>query len=165
MKTLTKILFGLILIAGLASCKGESKAKKAGDAAAKATPTVTSKTYGISPAESSITWVGTKKLGDSHNGTMKLTQGQLSAEGDKITSGTFIIDMNSITNVDMAGSDGAGKLEGHLKNEDFFDVAKYPTAMFNITSVTPLTGNDSACLLYTSPSPRDATLSRMPSSA
>ena len=30
---------------------------------------------------------------------------------------------------------------------------------------TPLVGEESACLLYTSPSPRDATLSRMPSSA
>ena len=28
-----------------------------------------------------------------------------------------------------------------------------------------LQGHDSTCLLYTSPSPRDATLSRMPSSA
>ena len=31
--------------------------------------------------------------------------------------------------------------------------------------VVVFTNNDSACLLYTSPSPRDATLSRMPSSA
>ena len=145
MKTLSRILFAFILIAGLASCKGDSKAQKAGDAAATAKATVTSKTYTISPAESSITWVGRKNVGDSaHNGTIKIASGTLAAEGDKITSGTFVIDMNSITNVDMGGSDGAGKLEGHLKNEDFFDVAKFPTATFNVTSVTPITGNDSA---------------------
>ena len=32
-------------------------------------------------------------------------------------------------------------------------------------SLNEVSGNDSRCLLYTSPSPRDATLSRMPSSA
>ena len=32
-------------------------------------------------------------------------------------------------------------------------------------SIVNATGPDRACLLYTSPSPRDATLSRMPSSA
>ena len=36
---------------------------------------------------------------------------------------------------------------------------------FGSIEVTPLTPNQYGCLLYTSPSPRDATLSRMPSSA
>jgi len=145
MKTLSRILFAFILIAGLASCKGDSKAQKAGDAAKTASATTASKTYSISPAESSINWVGSKTFGDSHNGTINLASGgTLTAEDSKITSGTFVIDMTSITNVDMAGSDGAGKLEGHLKNEDFFDVAKFPTATFNVTSVAPLAGNESA---------------------
>ena len=143
MKTLSRILFAIILIAGLASCKGDSKAAKAGDAAAKATATVASKKYQISPAESTITWSGSKLTG-THNGTIKLQGGSLAAEGSKITSGTFTIDMASLTNVDMAGSDGQAKLEGHLKNADFFDVEKFPTAMFNITSVAPLTGNEDA---------------------
>ena len=143
MKTLSRILFAFILIAGLASCKGESKAAKAGDAAAKATATVASKEYQISPAESTITWSGSKLTG-THNGTIKIQNGLLAAEGSKITSGTFTIDMTSITNVDLAGTDGAAKLEGHLKNADFFDVEKFPTAMFNITSVAPLAGNEDA---------------------
>ena len=144
MKTLSRILFAFILIAGLASCKGDSKAAKAGEAGAKAEATVASKTYTISPAESTMTWAGSKITGDTHSGTIKLQSGSLAAEGDKITSGTFIIDMNTITNVDMAGSDGQGKLEGHLKNEDFFDVPKFPTAMFNVTSVAPLAGTEDA---------------------
>ena len=145
MKTLSRILFAFILIAGLASCKSDSKAQKAGEAASTAKATVTSKTYTVSPAESSVTWVGSKKIGGaSHNGTIKLTSGSLAAEGGKITSGNFVIDMTSITNVDLAGSKMAGKLEGHLKNEDFFDVANHPTAKFTITSVAPLAGNDSA---------------------
>ncbi len=41
----------------------------------------------------------------------------------------------------MAGTDGAGKLEGHLKAADFFDVAVYPTAKFVITKVEELMVN------------------------
>ena len=44
--------------------------------------------------------------------------------------------------------DSSGQIEVQSKDDD-----------------SPLTKADIACLLYTSPSPRDATLSRMPSSA
>ena len=50
--------------------------------------------------------------------------------------------------------------EYNLSKEEVTDIAE----IFS----TPLTGSynwDYTCLLYTSPSPRDATLSRMPSSA
>ena len=40
----------------------------------------------------------------------------------------------------MKGSDGAGKIEGHLKNADFFDVAVYPTSKFVITKVEEVNG-------------------------
>ena len=39
------------------------------------------------------------------------------------------------------------------------------TDLMDGMAVTTLSGEDVTCLLYTSPSPRDATLSRMPSSA
>jgi len=134
-----------MLIAALASCKSDSKAAKAGDAATKAEATVASKTYSISPAESTMTWAGSKVTGSSHNGTIKLQSGELTAEGDKITSGTFNIDMASLENVDFAeNAEMKGKLEGHLKAPDFFDVEKFPTASFSITSVAPLAGNDNA---------------------
>ncbi len=61
-------------------------------------------------------------------------------EAGTLTQGVFVVDMNSITNTDMAGSNGAAKLEGHLKASDFFDVAVYPTAKFVITSVVDTEG-------------------------
>ena len=44
-------------------------------------------------------------------------------------------------------------------------VANDATFTNGLTGVCNISGTISACLLYTSPSPRDATLSRMPSSA
>ena len=81
-----------------------------------------------------LTWKGSKPTG-SHNGTVALKSGNLEIVKGKIKSGVFVVDLNTIKCVDLAGTDGAGKLEGHLKGEDFFDVAKYPTATFTIKSV------------------------------
>ena len=47
-----------------------------------------------------------------------------------------------------------------------FDETAFEKVQFNEIDLGNIGGaNDGACLLYTSPSPRDATLSRMPSSA
>ena len=81
-----------------------------------------------------LTWKGSKPTG-SHNGTVALQSGDLVVENGTLTQGVFVVDMNTITNTDMAGSDGAAKIEGHLKAADFFDVAQYPTSKFVITSV------------------------------
>jgi len=80
--------------------------------------------------ESTIEWQGFKPTG-SHKGTINIENGALSMNGGTIESGTFLIDMNSISE-----SERNAKLEGHLKSPDFFDVAKYPSAAFEITGLT-----------------------------
>jgi polyisoprenoid-binding protein YceI len=84
--------------------------------------------------EGTINWTGTKILG-SHTGTIDLKSGYLEMEGDNLTGGTFEVDMTSIKNTDMDEGSQA-KLEGHLKSEDFFNVAEFPTATLNIKSST-----------------------------
>ena len=86
-------------------------------------------TYTVDAAKSTITWVG-KKVTGSHNGTIALQSGSLNVDGKKVTGGTFTIDMNTIKD-----AEGSAKLEGHLKADDFFGVAKFPTATFVITKV------------------------------
>jgi len=76
--------------------------------------------------ESTINWLG-KKVTGKHHGTITLKEGYLEMEGDNIVGGQFVIDMTSITVLDLKG-DMKGKLEGHLKSDDFFGVADYPTA-------------------------------------
>ena len=43
--------------------------------------------------------------------------------------------MNAITCTDLTDKEYNGKLVGHLKGEDFFNSAKFPTSVFEITSV------------------------------
>ena len=80
---------------------------------------------------SKVTWKGYKVTG-SHQGTIAIKSGFLSFEGNKLTGGECIIDMTSLTNTDLEG-EYKGKLEGHLKSDDFFGVEKYPTAKLTIT--------------------------------
>ncbi|MEQ9376727.1 MAG: YceI family protein [Imperialibacter sp.] len=95
--------------------------------------------YKVNTVESKVIWTG-EKLAGSHTGTINLIQGDLQFDGDKLAGGSFTIDMNSIVDTDLEG-EYKGKLEGHLKSDDFFGVATYPTASFKITSVKS-TGNN-----------------------
>ncbi len=88
----------------------------------------------INTSESSITWTGKKILG-SHTGTIDLKEGYLEIEGDNLTGGMFVVDMTSINVTDLEG-ESKGKLEGHLKSDDFFGIANHPTATLVIKSAT-----------------------------
>lgn len=82
---------------------------------------------------STISWKGTKP-GGSHDGTVNLSTGTLTLEEGAIKGGEFVIDMNSIKCLDIPEGEDNQKLVGHLKNDDFFSVEKFPTAKFVITS-------------------------------
>ncbi|MEJ5287240.1 MAG: YceI family protein [Bacteroidota bacterium] len=94
-------------------------------------------TYNLDVAKSNIKWIGKKFLG-AHWGWVNFKSGNISYDGTKITSGEFEVDMTSIRNEDLKDKDLNAKLVGHLKSDDFFSVAKFPTAKFVITHSTPL---------------------------
>ncbi len=87
----------------------------------------------INTEASTIEWVG-KKVTGKHTGTIKIKEGSFEFDGDKVVSGSFVIDMTSIENTDLSGN-MQGKLVGHLKSADFFDVANHPTATFKLHSM------------------------------
>ncbi len=89
--------------------------------------------YKANITESTVTWKGNKPTG-SHAGVVSLAKGLLGIENGVLKSGEFVIDMKSISNTDMEAGNGKEKLEKHLKDVDFFDVEKFPTAKFQITS-------------------------------
>jgi polyisoprenoid-binding protein YceI len=89
----------------------------------------------VDVAKSTIGWTGAKITG-KHNGTVNIKSGSIEIDADKLKGGSFIIDMPSITVSDLSGG-GKTKLEGHLKNDDFFGVEKHAEASLTITKVTP----------------------------
>jgi polyisoprenoid-binding protein YceI len=92
-------------------------------------------TYKADAAKSTLVWTG-KKVTGSHTGNVKLATGSLSMDGDKITAGTFDIDLNSMTCTDLTDKGYNDKLIGHLKSEDFFSTAKFPKATFVLSNAT-----------------------------
>jgi polyisoprenoid-binding protein YceI len=80
-----------------------------------------------------VKWTGYKVTGQ-HFGKVMLKSGSLEFEGDNLIGGAFEMDMTSITVEDLSG-EGAKKLGGHLKSDDFFGVAAHPTSKFVITKV------------------------------
>ena len=87
----------------------------------------------VDTTASQITWKGYKVTGE-HAGTIAVKEGNFTYDGTILTGGNFVIDMTSIACTDLQG-EYAGKLVGHLKSDDFFGVATYPTAKFEITKV------------------------------
>ncbi|SFJ20764.1 YceI family protein [Myroides guanonis] len=134
------LILAVMASALLASCGG-SNGDKAQVATEQQVAEQKGSTYTVDTATSSVNWKGYHKGGfDPRFGTLK-TEGVVSVENAAITGGSFTIDMNSIatdeSSVDpiTTGGKTAADLDGHLKNADFFEVEKYPTAKFEITEV------------------------------
>jgi len=80
----------------------------------------------INTTTSSVEWKAYKVTG-SHKGTVAIKSGSLDFTGDKLTGGSVTIDMTSINTTDLTG-EYKGKLDGHLKSGDFFNVEKFTTS-------------------------------------
>ncbi|WNH09944.1 YceI family protein [Thalassobellus suaedae] len=88
----------------------------------------------IKTDESKVVWKGYKVTG-SHEGTIAIQSGNLVFEEDKLVGGEFVIDMTTINSTDLQG-EYKGKLDGHLKSDDFFGVTNHPTASLVFKEVT-----------------------------
>jgi polyisoprenoid-binding protein YceI len=88
----------------------------------------------INASKSTIEWTGKKVLG-SHTGTIKIEEGYLVMDGDKLTGGMVVVDMTTINVTDLTG-EMKGKLEGHLKSDDFFGIQNHPSSTLVINGST-----------------------------
>lgn len=96
------------------------------------------KKVAVDTASSTVNWSGNKVFvkGGGHTGTVAISGGNLTVDGDKITGGEFTVDMTTIKNTDLKDAGMQGKLVGHLNSPDFFDTANFKDAKFVITKVT-----------------------------
>lgn len=127
MKQITLLLSALALSLNVFAADAKNK---------KAAATTAVETYKIDTAASTIEWKGTKKLGSSHNGQVKVQAGEFQVENNTLKSGTVVADMKTISNTDLTDAGKNKDLVGHLSSGDFFAVDKNPTATFKLTSVT-----------------------------
>jgi polyisoprenoid-binding protein YceI len=77
----------------------------------------------------------------NHIGTFAVESEDIKIKKGNLHSGSFVIPIASITNFDLP-EELKPVLLNHLKSPDFFNMALYPEAKFNITAVQPYTGND-----------------------
>jgi len=128
---ITAILFLGLAVVSCKKAKNETEAKDAEEVSNVAEKAVR---YSADIETSTISWKGIAPA-KAHKGTIKVSEGYLAFEDGGLTGGNFIIDMNSIVNLDLEDKTYNDKLVGHLKSADFFDVEKNPYSVFAITSV------------------------------
>ena len=87
----------------------------------------------IKTESSKVVWKGYKVTG-SHEGTIDIKSGALDFDGDKLIGGNITIDMTTLVSTDLEG-EYKGKLEGHLKSDDFFGVDTHNTSTLEFTEV------------------------------
>lgn len=141
MKGIINFAFLLLFTTAIFSCK--EKAASAADATQEAA-SAEGVNYTVTPQDAKINWQASKP-GTTHHGTIDIQSGQLVVKDGQVVAGSFVINMNSIVDLDMEG-EYKEMLEGHLKGlggddsaDDFFNVTKFPTGLFEIVSISPAT--------------------------
>jgi len=139
-KQILNIFTVLVLALAVVGCKKTNEAEIT-DAKEVAQVAVEAK-YKAIAKESMIMWEANKIVG-GHNGTIHVSNGVVQTKGDALVGGNFIFDINTIACSDIKDEKKNADLIKHLKNEDFFEVEKYPNASFEITSIDgdKLSGN------------------------
>jgi len=128
--------FAVLLLVGFSvvACKKAKNETEAKDAEVVSEIEVTGLRYITELDKSTITWKGFAPT-KSHNGYIKISEGYLTLNDNKISGGNFIIDMTTIEDLSLEDEQYNAKLEGHLSSDDFFNVKKHPFSAFTITNI------------------------------
>jgi hypothetical protein len=110
----------------------------------------------VDTGESRINWIAKKPTGE-HRGYLKLSGGELLVDSNQIKGGSFIIDMKSVTDVDISDNTTNDKITRDLKSSKIFDInIRLPNllspASGNLTIRIKKSGNPRTRLRENSPS-------------
>jgi polyisoprenoid-binding protein YceI len=128
-----KIVFSVIATAAILLSSFSGQQSSAQEAAAAASPVPVQSAVILAPTNSRISFVGIH-VGDDPKprlGGFAEFSGYAVVDPDKGAVTSMMLDIN----VDSVWTQFE-KLTGHLKNEDFFETEKFPTAKFVSTSIT-----------------------------
>jgi polyisoprenoid-binding protein YceI/rhodanese-related sulfurtransferase len=87
--------------------------------------------------KSVIRWTGAN-LASSHAGTLHFNDGTFDLHNGRLIDARFEINMQSLACDDLKDPQLNQMLIAHLSSDDFFDIAKYPTARFVLSTADPL---------------------------
>lgn len=83
--------------------------------------------------ESKLKWTGKEMTTKEHYGSIDFKSGIMTLKDNQPVYGKFIVDMITLKNEDLP-EDYRGRLEGHLKSDDFFSVDKFSEAILEFTT-------------------------------
>jgi len=131
------------LAGGLAAWRAAGYALELGEGPTVAEMAVTDGQYTVDSAASRLEWMG-RNLNGRHYGTIAVSGGEVGVKNGLLAGGSITLDMNSIANLDLKDEGYNRMLVSHLKSDDFFDVADYPSAVYSIDG-SELLPEASAC--------------------
>jgi rhodanese-related sulfurtransferase len=97
--------------------------------------------------KSIIKWTGAN-LSNSHTGILRFADGGVELRQGQLVDAKFQIDMKSLACDDIKDAETNQMLVWHLSSDDFFDVAKYPMAKFQLTAAKALSTGTAGSLNY-----------------
>ncbi len=121
-----------ILSGGLAAWRAAGLPVEQGAKTAEDEDTLQDGTYAVDTENSRVEWIG-RSLVSRHCGRIALLKGELTVAAGMLSAGQVVLDMHSITNLDLTDPDYRDLLITHLKSDDFFAVAHFPTASLTLT--------------------------------
>lgn len=92
--------------------------------------------FTVDTQKSAVKWTA-KSIKGGHFGKIRISSGSFQFDGKTISSGSVLIDMNSIAVEDIEDAGRKERLTNHLKNDDFFSTQAFPEARLVITGSKP----------------------------
>jgi polyisoprenoid-binding protein YceI len=102
-------------------------------------PVVRDGVYPLDTEKSVVEWTG-RNINNRHYGRITISGGEVVLADGLPVSGRFVLEMDSMANLDIQDEGWRGMLHRHLKAEDFFDVERYPTAVFELNGASAIAG-------------------------
>jgi polyisoprenoid-binding protein YceI len=102
-------------------------------------PVVNDGAYPLDTEKSVVEWTG-RNINNRHYGRIAISGGEVVTSSGLPVSGRFVLDMESMANLDLQDEGWRSMLHRHLKSEDFFDVERYPTATFELSGAAAVVG-------------------------
>lgn len=121
-----------ILAGGLSAWRSAELPVETGDPADAAETVLKDGSYRIDVEKSSLEWIG-RNLNNRHLGRIAIKEGTLFIQGGRLSGGSIVLDMDTISNLDLQDPAWRDMLHRHLKSDDFFAVERFPTASFRLT--------------------------------